>query len=117
MSWYSRGLNQTLIYWAKGGQDVYNKPSFSNPVNKDCRWQEKEELFLDSEGKEKKSQAVILVDEDMAEGDFVYLGELGDSSSGASEIDPTVVDGAYEIKSFKKTPGIKANEYCRKVWI
>ena len=116
MSWITRNLRQTMVWWDRSGKNKFNKPTFAAPVEKICRWEDKEELFIDTDGMEVKSQGVIYTAHDMASGDYVYLGELADLSS-SDEADPTVVSTAYEVRAFRKVPGIKSNESERKAWI
>ena len=50
---FTRLLNQTAVYWGSPSYDGYSKRTFATPVEVSVRWEDKQELFTDSQGKEK----------------------------------------------------------------
>ena len=106
-----RGLNQTATYWGNPTPDGWGGYTFDAPVEIDCRWEDTSKLFISAQtGKEERSRAMVFVDQDVVVGGYLYLG----SSTGTK---PEEVTGAFEIKSFGKTPSVKATKFLRKAWL
>lgn len=106
----TRNLRQTATYWGGPTPDGFGGYTFDSPVAVDCRWEDKIELYIDTQGKEARSSVVVFLGEDVDIGGFLYLG----SSTTAN---PKDVAGAYEIKAFRKIPNIKATKWERKAWL
>lgn len=113
---FDRLLKQTAVYWGGPSYGGYSKKTFAAPVEVSIRWEDKQELFTDSQGKEKLSQAVIYLNQDVVVGAFIYLGDLSELGS-SEEGDPYLVASAKEIMAFNKLPNVGATQYLRKVWI
>jgi len=109
-------LKQTAVYWGNPQSDGAGGRTFDDPVEISVRYEERQELFIDTNGQEARSRAVVYLSQDVAMGGYLYLGDLDDLSS-AEEGDPLLVQAAYEIRGFEKTPGIKAERFLRKVWL
>ena len=109
-------LKQTAVYWGNPSSDGYGGRTFDDAVEMDVRWQDRQELFVDAQGREQTSRAVVYVATDLIIGGYLYLGELTDLSS-AEEGDPLAVAAAYEIRAISKTPDIGASRFARKVWL
>lgn len=90
---------QTATYWGLPTPDVYGGGTFPAPVEIACRWEEKTELIRDRDGREVVSMATVYPDRELDEDGWLFLG-----SSAAA--DPHEVEGAYQIKSFRKVPDI-----------
>lgn len=113
------GLKQTAVYWAFSGPDGAGGFSYDAAVEANVRWEDKQELFLDNEGRERLSRAVIAIDIDVVVGSYLYLGGIDDLPSDTTDpfCDETKTD-AHEIKAFQKSPRLKRpTEFFRKVWI
>ena len=109
-------LKQTAVYWGNPQSDGYGGRDFDDAVEISVRWQDRQELFIDAQGREQTSRAVVYVATDLSIGGYLYLGELADLSS-AEEGDPLSVSTAYEIRAISKTPDIGADRFVRKVWL
>ena len=111
-------LKQTAIYWGDPQSDGMGGRTFgsSYPVELSVRWEQRQELFIDAAGQEKRSQAVVYVAQDVDMGGYLFLGTL-DNLSSAEEADPLTVDGAHEIRGWAKVPSLKADRYLRKIWL
>lgn len=112
----THNLKQTTVYWGNPQNDGFGGRTFDDPVEVDVRWEERQELFIDTNGQEVRSQAVVYIAQDVDMGGYLYLGDLDDPSS-AEEDDPLTVSGAYEIRGFQKIPDIKAGQFLRKIWL
>jgi hypothetical protein len=112
----SHQLNQTAVYWANPVNDGFGGRTFDNPAELSVRWEQRQELFTDSAGQEKRSNAVVYVAQTLVVGEYLFLGDLDDLSS-AEEGDPLTVAAAYEIRSIEEVTDIPASRTVRKVWL
>ena len=109
-------LRHTAVYWGSPVSDGEGGRTFDNPVELAVRWEERHDLFMDAQGQEQQSSAVVFVAQDVVVGGYLFLGDLDDLSS-AEEGDPLNVDGAYEIRQFDKIPDLKATSFLRRAWL
>lgn len=114
-NYLTKNLKQTCLYWGNSVADGYGGYTFDDPIEIDCRWEDLQELFIDSTGNEAKSLAVVFLDRDVVSGEYLMLGDLDDLSSSSAE--PDQESNAKQIRSFKKIPNIKGTDYLRKVWL
>jgi len=103
-------LNQDITYWSPGEPDGFGGTTYGTPVLLSGRWEGQNELFVDAEGNEVRSQAVIYLDQSVALSGYLAKGEHTGS-------DPTTVSGAKEIRSVKETPNVDATQTVYKVWL
>lgn len=114
MSLITRMLKQTAVYWALAGTDDNGQPTYENPVEISCRWEDVTMEFLDAFGETQMSQARVYVSQDVTIGGVLLLGEL---SSSVDQDDPKANAGAWEIRRFAKEPNFKATEFLRTVML
>lgn len=114
----THNLNQTAVYWGSPASDGAGGRTFGSayPEEINVRWEQKQELFIDANGQEVRSNAVVFVGQDVDLGGYLYLGTLEDLSS-AEEADPLTTRGAYEIRGLGKMPDLKAGRFVRKIWL
>lgn len=112
MSFVTRNHKQTIVYWGTPTKDKYGGTTFAAPVEITGRWEDKNEVFIDSIGRERISKSHVYLGQDVDIEGYLYLGTLASISSAAS---PKEVNGAYEIKAPMKTPNLKATDFERKV--
>ncbi len=110
MSWVDRNLKQAVTYWPPSTADAYGRSTYGPPVKIRGRWEDKVELFIDAQGREDRSEAVVYVSRDVVNGGYLYLGV-------STNADPTVVAGAKEIRQTGKSPTLKANSFARKAML
>jgi hypothetical protein len=103
----NRYMKQTCVYWAPGNADSgglaynnYGQPVYSDPVEKNCRWEDIAVTFLSTKGTEETSKAVVFVD-DIVVGGLLLLGDL---SSSLDLVDPRNNEGAWEIRQVESIP-------------
>ena len=116
MGFMTSKLNQTAVVWPTPTKDVFGKLSYGTPVEISVRWEYKRELFLNAEGKEELSMAVVWTERDMTLEEYLYLGNLSDLST-AEKADPQLEDQAFPIKAYSKIPNVNATDFERKVWL
>lgn len=109
MSIISKMRKQKCVYWAPAGTSKDGRRTFAAPVQLDCRWEETAELFIKADGTEATSRAVAYVSADVVQDGCLLLGTL---VTGMTNV-PSAY-GALPIRSFAKTPNLKATEYLRK---
>ena len=121
MSIISRMRKQTAVYWAlasldSGGVafDDYGQPMLTDPVEIECRWEDKVEEFIGPDGTKMISRAVVYVDRDVDIGGVLMLGEEDDI---LDEDNPKENNGAWEIKQFSKIPNFRATEFLRTAYL
>lgn len=117
MSYITRNHKQTIVYWASPSPDKYGGFTYTVPVDIIGRWEDRQEVFFDKEGKELKSKSIVYLGQDVDLGGFLYLGALSDIASSIDETHPRNVDGAEEIRGFSKIPNIKATDFERRAFI
>jgi hypothetical protein len=117
MGMITNSLNQTAVYWGTPVKDTYGKiSSFATAVEKSVRWQIKHELFLNNQGKQELSKAVIWIDFVAVLDGYLYLGSLSDLST-EEKADPQLIENAHPIKAFANIPDISGNDSNKKVWL
>lgn len=64
-----------MTLWRMSGRDVYSKATYAAPVSFSGRYQEKDEVIVDSTGREVVSNTQIFTDElELKPGDWIVLG-------------------------------------------
>ena len=111
----TKNFKQTIVYWGNPQPDGFGGFSFDDPVEIKGRWEDRQELFIDAQGNEIRSQAVVYLAQDVDLGGYLYLGDLDDFSSSAPE--PTDSTKAKEIRALRKIPNLKCTAFLRKVWL
>jgi len=106
-------LNQDITYWPPGTPDGFGGTDYGTPTLLQGRWEGQNELFVDAEGNEVRSQAIIYLDQDVKLSGYLAKGEHTDSTDN----DPTTISGAKEIRSVKETPSVDATQTVYKVWL
>jgi hypothetical protein len=104
---------QTALHWANPVNDGYGNYTYDEPVEIACRWEDVIKIINNSKGEEFISNAEILTNTEMEEGDMVFLGvfaDIEDSSIAleSGQIYPTptqvLVQGVYKIVAKSKIP-------------
>lgn len=109
-------LKQTAVLWTVSTTDGYAGRTYAAGVAIIVRWLDKQELFIDSQGREVRSQAVVIVDRAIATGSYLYLGTLASLSAG-QQADPKLVATAREVRAVSAVPNARATATVRKVWL
>ena len=108
-------LKQTAVYWPSPVPDGYGQYAFGIPSEIRVRWENKQELFIDPQGDELLSKAVVYTASDVVVGGYLYLGLEAELSSDHS--DPQTITQAFKIKQFGKLPTLSATQYLRTAWL
>lgn len=112
-----RTLKQTALYWGNPTPDGFGGYTFDTPIEIKCRWENQQELFINVDGEEQHSEAVVYVDRALGVEGFLMLGDFNDLSSSLSETPYDSSLDAYQIKAKKGIKNLKINITVRKVWL
>lgn len=122
MSFITRNQKDDAVYWEPAGNDGTGGKTWDTPQEIKVRWEDKQELFINVEGKEEISAAKIFVNESsldsgtiLAKGGFLYEGLESDLDS--NHADPVIIDGAFEIRSIKNIKNLKGDKSLTTVMV
>lgn len=98
-------LHQTATYFAPGVPNGFGKLSFDavTPVIIAVRWEGRQVLFRDAQGRESMSKAIIYTETQVELGGFLALGNVGT----ATGLDPRATS-ANEIRQIGQSPSLRA---------
>lgn len=103
-------LPHKITWWAVTGGDGFGGDQVAAPVLIDGRWEDREEKFVGLlDRREHVSNAIVIVDRDMALGDYLCLGDQ------TSQVDPSLATGAYKIQVYRKISDLRNLDYVRRV--
>jgi hypothetical protein len=104
------------IYWANQTSDGYGGFTFDAGVEIDTRWEQKAELFIDKNGAEAHSSAVVFIANPLQLGAFIRLGPIFELTSDQLA-NPNNVSGALEIRQTSRVTTIDGAKAVNKVWL
>lgn len=104
MTIYTRNMTQDATYYPPDGQDGFGDLSFGAGQAVKVRWQDKAELFRDTQAREVMSSAVVYVNQ---------LCEIG----GKIGLGSAAVEDAREIRQAGQSPSLKGNQTLVKLWL
>ncbi len=112
-----RLCTQTAVYWGNPVNNGSGGFTFDEAIEINCRWEERNEIFLSRDGNEWSAKSVVYLTQDVDEDGMLYLGTLNDLDS--TEIDhPKTIEMAFIIKRFDKTPALgSTTEFSRKCYL
>jgi len=105
MAFVTRNHKQNLTYWTRGANDAYGNPSWNNPIQVKCRWEDRNDKAVDFQGNEVITRSVVYVGVDMGIGTYLFEG---------LSTDLTPPTDALELKGFSKIPSISGKVFERK---
>ena len=115
MAFFEEDLRQTAVYWGSPAVDGYGGPtSFADPEEIPCRWEVKQELFIDDTAREQRSRAVVYLARPVEIGGYMYLGELSELDSDPSPLD---VKKAFRVSGIEEIADVDGEEFLYKAWL
>jgi len=108
MGLVARKLKQTVVFWGTPVPSGTGRSTFAAAVELDCRWEDKQELFIDADGEESLSLAVVYLAQAVDINGYLCLGEEADLDSDHS--DPQVIAGAWVVRAVQSIPNLRASE-------
>jgi len=111
MTLISRNLKEDVTHWPLTGSDGYGGFTYDPPVKLKGRWEEKAVLFLNADNEEVVSQAIVYLGVDIAQGDYLGLGDLTATN------DPTTISDTYRIRQRHRTTDLRNLISLRKAFL
>lgn len=102
---YTRNLRQDATYFPSEGTNGFGDPLFGDPVAVKVRWQDKAELFRDTQAREVVSSAIVYVSQEVEVGGRLGLGTLTDPND------------AREIRQRGTSPDLRNDKVLVKAWL
>ena len=99
MSLLTRHLHQKVTHWVSSSIDGSFDPSFDTTVALLGRWENRVIKFIDEQGAERDSKAIVYLSVDVSLGDYLFEGT-------SVAVDPTAVDDAFEVRDFRTVPSV-----------
>lgn len=96
-----KAYNQICTYWGAPVQDGYGGWTFSDPVLLKCRWEASTEKFMNQQGQEQVSRAIVWTYDELDVGGYLIEGD-----ATATE-DPTALDDALVIARVDEIPDLR----------
>lgn len=110
-----RLLTQTVVYWANPVNDGANGFTYDAPVELAARCEHKVELVVTEMGEEILSKAHIYMDQEVDEGEYIYLGTLDALESSPV---PSDTEKAMRVLAFEKIPQLgKSDSFIYKAYL
>lgn len=95
---------QTATYWAVSSLNNSGEPVFASPTTIKVRWEKRAEMFVDGQGNEKRSNAIVFLSQEVSTQDYLYLGT-------STEADPRNQSGALEVKETSAIPNFAGSKF------
>lgn len=109
-------LTDTAVLWVKTGNNAYNELTFNVDAEISVRWEDRQEIFIGTDGTELSSRAIVHINQDIVPDSFMYLGELDDLTE-AQKVNPKLCDDAFAVKAFRKLKSVSGKFTLRKVYL
>ncbi len=115
---------ETAVYWGNPVNDGYGGFTYDDPIEIDCRWENKMEMDIGwlstgFPGNIRLSKASVLVTEDLDLNGVLWRGTLDTLNDIYDDIsNPKIISEAYAIHRVDKIPMVfKTDEFVRTVWL
>lgn len=97
-----RHMHDDVTHWPVTGSDGFGGFLFGTPVKIKARWEDKNVLFLGTNGEEETSNAIVYVPAAVPIGDYLGLGDL------VATPDPTSIDGPFRVRAANRSTDLRA---------
>ena len=109
-------LKEWAVHWAGATNDGFGEYTFDPATEHKVRWQEKQETFIDFDGEEQVSQAIVYMEDSVArKGSWLLRSRL--SALDSDHDNPKVIDDAFPIKGIQESPNLRNKQALRKVYL
>ena len=96
----SRHMHDDVTHWPVDGSDGFGGFTFGEAVKFKGRWEDKAELFIDLNGEQETSRAVVYTPIAVPVGDYLALGDKTATS------DPTTIDGPFRVRAYQRSTNL-----------
>lgn len=93
-----------LIYWEYSGADEYGQPTYSNPKQLTCRWDDCQKQVFAEDGSPVFSKIELIVPQALKLKSLVKKGQL---TGSINQSNPRANDGVHEILMVEETPMLR----------
>ena len=109
-------LKDFAIHWPGSSNDGFGGYSYGDPAEYNVRWQDKQETFIDFDGEEQVSNAIVYLDVSIArKGSWMKQGQLTDLSS--SDDDPKEIKDTFPVRGIQQSPTLRNKQVWYKVYL
>ena len=111
---------QDATYWEPDTRNKFNETIFLNPIDIKVRWEFKNELFMDKNGKQILSNAIVYPLLPLPFSQFIKLEgylALGAFSGQFFAIDPNNIESSFEIKMISSISSLTGLRVLEKIWL
>ena len=108
-----RGFQHDVTHWPVTGSDGFGGFLFGPPVLLKGRWEDKQILFIDVNGEEMLSSAIVYLGSDIDTGDYLGLGDYTDPVV----VNPTTLTTTFRIRQRDRTTDLRNVRALRKAYL
>ena len=113
---FSRKLKDNAIHWSGAVNDGYGGYTYNAPTEHEVRWQDVQETFIDFEGEEQVSNAIIYTDSPIIRrGSWIKRGRLTDLDS--NDTDPKEISDTFPVRAVQESPNLRKKQTLYKVML
>lgn len=116
MAVYGLTMTQNALYWPPGTADGYGGFDDGDPEQVKTRWENKSVLFMDANGEEMQSSAVVYCNAEVRDGGHLALSSH-DPATTSDSVLGTVRALAREIRGVNKSPSVDGETILVKVFL
>lgn len=98
------------VYWAPKGVDDFGQPKYDEPVEIKCRWEDRNEQFINQAGEQVVSKSIVYVDRKLQLGGMLAKGTLENLTS---QTVPANNPDSGEIRGWGEVPNINQDKFLR----
>lgn len=102
MTWYARLLRSRCTYWGPPLKNEFGDRTYPSPATLSCHWEEKAQLFIDRNGVQSHSHAIVLVESEVEIDGRLFFGE-------SEEDNPDNETGSDTIRMVERVPTIRVD--------
>ena len=99
---------QIATIWTPGVKDAFGKPTWSAPETLEVRWEDRSVLFVDGEGRQVKSSAVVYVQKEVPIGVQIARG---------LSVSLTPTAGSFEVKDYREITSLRGDRTERRLML
>lgn len=107
---YQKDMHQDISLWRSNGDYEFGEPSYQENELIKGRWQYKAVAYINREGEQSVSRAIVYLNTLVAVDDVIALGLF-------SFDNPREVPTAQRVVNLDISPSLKANEYLVKAYV
>ena len=102
MTWYTRNLRDNAVYWGRPVKDAWGDQVYPSPAAVKCHWKEVAYEYLNAQGANAVSKAVVFVDREINADGFLLHGVLSPAI-----LSPRAYPSAARIQYVEKQPTLR----------